>query len=694
MNRIPPSFFLAILYPFACAAQAQTAPAPVEQTLEPIVVTGNPLGNDPFDLAPNASVLEGDKKTMSQKGSLGETLNGVPGISSTYFGPASSRPIIRGLDGDRIRLLQNGVGALDASSLSYDHAVPQDPAATDAIEVVRGPAALLYGGSATGGVINTVDGRIPREPLSGFGGEIDAGYASGSNERSGSAKIELGTAGTEEGQSGLAIHADVFSRSNGELRIPGYAWSAQKRAQGGSESDAKYRLPNSDGRADGGALGASWVWKDGFAGLAYSNYDANYGSVAEAGVRLKMKQDRFAAAGEARNLSGFFQALKFDFAYTDYEHREIENGEIGTIFRNRGYEARLEGRHARMGILDGVLGMQLGQNRFSALGEEAFVPQTDTENAALFLYEEAALSEAFKLNFGGRVEYARHRPDAAGNLRFSGSEERSFTAMSAALGSTWKFTPALSLALGLAYTERAPSFYELYANGEHVATGAFERGNQNLEKERSVSSDIALRFKEGRDSASISAYYQRFRNYIALESTGRFCSTQGGQESCSSSSGGGGLPEYLYHGVQAEFYGFEAEGKKRVFDNRNGWLDLSLGADYTWTKNRNTGEPLPRIAPFRLTGGMTYGNGPWEAALSVQHAAAQNRVPGGESTTDGYTMFGLALSYRFTGAGQSWLLYLRGDNLGNVEARQATSILRDTVPLAGRSVKAGVSVQF
>ncbi len=709
---------------FGPGTQAQTTAGSTVETLEPIVVTGNPLGSSLLDLAPSVSVLEGDRKTMRQSGSLGETLTGLPGISSTYFGPGSSRPIIRGLDGDRIRLLQNGVGALDASSLSYDHAVPQDPLSADAIEVVRGPAALLYGGNATGGVVNTIDGRIPREMFSGIGGAIDAGYGSAANERSGAAKILLGPAGdgTQSGtQGGLVIHADVFSRRNDNLRIPGYAWSARQRAGEGSYripdhdhghghgdsgqgeengsgedsgADAKYRLPNSDGRTDGGALGASWVWKDGFLGAAYSGYDANYGSVAETDVRLKMKQDRFTASGEARNLSGFISSLKFDFGYTDYEHKEIADGEVGTIFRNKGYEARLEGRHAKAGIFEGVAGLHVAQSRFSALGDEAFVPQTDTDNAALFLFEEADWSDVFKLNLGGRVEYTRSNPNALDNRRFAGVEERDFTATSAAVSGIYKFTPAVSFVLGVAYTERAPTFYELYANGEHVATGTFERGDQNQSKERSVSTDIGLRFKEGKDSASIGAYYSRFQNYIALEATGRSCHAHGDHDHCSNGYSDGNSPEYAYHGVPAEFYGFEAEGRKRVFDNKNGWLDLTLSGDVIYAKNRATGEPLPRIAPFRLTGGVAYGKGPWDAALSVQYAAAQNRVPAGDTPTDGYTMLGLAVNYRFTTAGQEWLLYLRGDNLTNAEARYATSILRDIAPLAGRSVKVGMNIQF
>jgi iron complex outermembrane receptor protein len=357
---------------FAVPALADTRPA----ELQPQVITANPLGE--VQPAAPSSVLQGDDLTLRQKGSLGETLDGLPGVSSTWFGPGASRPIIRGMDGDRIRLLRNGVGALDASSLSYDHAVPEDPNVVERIEVVRGPAALLYGGNAIGGVVNSFDNRIPSEPVDGVHGRGELRYGGADTTRSAAGALEAG-------DGNFALHLDAGSREFNDLRIPGYAHSRAQRAIDGD--DSKHRVENSDGRQDSGAIGGSYHWDHGYAGLSYSGYDGNYGSPAEDDVRLKMQQDRYAFASEIRDLEGPFSSVKLDAAYTEYQHKEIEDGETGTTFKNDGYEARIEARHKPLGPLQGVVGAQVANSRFSALGEEAFVPHTETDSAALFFLE-------------------------------------------------------------------------------------------------------------------------------------------------------------------------------------------------------------------------------------------------------------------------------------------------------------------
>ena len=310
--------------------------------LQTQVVTGNPLGSSQW--AAPTTVLEGDDLTLQQHGSLGETLNKQPGVSSSYFGPGASRPIIRGLDGDRIRILRNGVGALDASSLSYDHAVPLDPVNVDRVEIVRGPAALLYGGSAIGGVVNTFDNRIPTEAIDGIHGAGELRYGGADTTRSSAGKLEAGD-GT------FALHLDANARAFNDLKIPGYARDRHAPAGDDDDDQKKGRLGNSSGRQDGGAVGGSYTWDDGYAGLSYSNYDANYGSPAEQDVRIRMKQDHYAFASEIRNLQGPFSSLKLNAGYTDYQHSEIEGGEVGTTFKNKGYEARIEARQDRKSVV-------------------------------------------------------------------------------------------------------------------------------------------------------------------------------------------------------------------------------------------------------------------------------------------------------------------------------------------------------
>ena len=289
------------LSPLAAALWLASLPSHAVE-LQPQVITANPLGTP---LAAPSSVLEGDTLTLQQKGSLGETLNTQPGVASTWFGPGASRPVIRGLDGDRIRILRNGVGALDASSLSYDHAVPLDPVNVERVEIVRGPAALLYGGNAIGGVVNTFDNRIPDAPVQGIHGAGELRYGGADTTRSSAGKLEAG-----DGR--FALHLDANSRQFNDLRIPGYARSSKVRDA--DEPGGKHRLENSDGRQDGGAVGGSYNWEHGYAGLSYSRYDANYGSVAEPGVRLAMEQDHYAFASELRDLDGPFSSVKVDAA--------------------------------------------------------------------------------------------------------------------------------------------------------------------------------------------------------------------------------------------------------------------------------------------------------------------------------------------------------------------------------------------
>ena len=669
-------------------AQADTAARPTStptQTtpLAPIFVTANPLGDTQL-IAPTAQ-LSGDALTRRQADSLGETLNGLPGVSTTTYGPMVGRPIIRGMDGDRIRLLQNGVAAYDASSLSYDHAVPQDPLSIERVEIVRGPAALLYGGNAVGGVVNTIDNRIPREAIEGVAGALDARYGGANSVRAGAAQVE-------GGNGRFAFHVDAFDREASKLRIPGYARSSAQRAIDGPDTPQPYgNVPNSDGRVHGGAAGASYTWADGFAGLSYSGYESNYGSVAEEDVRLRMRQERLAFASEVRNLSGPFTKLKFDFAYTDYRHKEVDNGETATTFRNRGYEARIEARHRRIGPFEGAIGVQFGRNTFSALGDELLVPSTRTNSVALFGLEEWQVDPALKLSLGGRLEHVKVDPDPAGVEKFAGAQPRDFNAGSVSAGALFSLTPVWSVAANVAYTERAPTFYELYSNGPHDATGQFLIGNPNASKEKAVSTDLSLRYASGPNRGSVGVFYNRFSNYLTEYNTGRVVDDDGEPVAPGAD---GSLNEAIYRGVRAEFYGVELDGKWRAFSRRGHTVDLELTADYTHARNVDTGQPLPRIAPLRATLAADYGYGPFGARAQVTHAWSQHRVPDNDFPTDGYTSLGVMLTYKFRVGATHWLAYLRGDNLTNQEIRYATSVVRGFAPQGGRSVMAGLRTTF
>jgi iron complex outermembrane receptor protein len=358
----------AALAVLATPSSAQTGAAltpPQPTVLDPVVVTGNPLRSR--ELAAPISVLAGDELVLRRGSSLGETLNGQPGVSSSYFGPNANRPIIRGLDGDRVRIQSNGSASLDASALSFDHAVPIDPLVVERIEVLRGPAALMYGGSAMGGVVNALDNRVPKAKIDGPGGAAEVRFGGAERERGGAALIETGNGR-------LALHADAFGRQTSDLRVPNYT-----PVEDGAPLAPADRVRNSAARAGGGALGAAITSGSGYLGLAADTYDSRYGVVAEPDVVIRMRRDHLALAGEMRDLGGALRSLRAQLNRSRYEHREIEgSGAVGTTFATSGTEARLELEHAALGPLRGVFGLQLEAINFSALGEEAFVPSTRT----------------------------------------------------------------------------------------------------------------------------------------------------------------------------------------------------------------------------------------------------------------------------------------------------------------------------
>jgi iron complex outermembrane receptor protein len=685
-------------------AQAATA------TLPSVVVTGNPLGSELFDLVSPISVLDGKPLLVNRASTLGELIADMPGVSSSYFGPNASRPIIRGLDGDRIRILQNGVGMIDASAASPDHAVAVDPLVIERVEVVRGPAALLYGGNAVGGVVNVLDSRIPMSPVSGFTGSLEG--------RAGGADRETGLGASMKGGNGrFALHADAYHRDTGNYRIPGFARSARARdpannvtnglnADGSEPRDTQ---PNSDARSNGGALGGALHFDKGYAGVSFARFDANYGAVGEQAVRIDMESSRVDLAGEVRDLGRVIKDVRVKFGRSDYTHREIDAGVVGTTFKNRGHDARIEAVHGKFGPLSGALGVQLTNFDFSALGGEAFVPQTATDAKALFLYEEVGLG-AWKLSFGGRLERNSVKSEGGGandpntgNPRFGPAQQRDFGLQSGAFGAIYHFNAMFSVAGNLSYTERAPTYQELYAHGPHVATQAYEVGDPRLGKEKSKAFDMALRMRSGKHSGSIGYFVNRFDNYIGAFGTANRRNSDGELNPVDDGGGNSTLTgetletqrEFVYRAVPAEFRGLEASGKFRLLD-RGHTLDLRVRYDRTRAHNRSNGDPIPRIPASRLGLGLDYGWGRFGARLDLIHAWAQDRVSVTERElpTDGYTIWNAALTCDVKAGPTSWTAFLRGINLTDREARNHSSFLKNIAPMPGRGVQVGLRGTF
>ncbi len=677
----------------AGAANAQTAPAPStadDASLREVTVTGNPLGASDL-IAPTTS-LSGDKLLLRSESTLGETLNNLPGVSSSYFGPNASRPSIRGQDGDRIRILQNGGGAPDASALSYDHAVPVDALVTERIEVLRGPSALQYGGSAVGGVVNVIDNRIPSEPINGFGGRADLGYATGNKEKSGGVLLE-------GGNDRIALHVDAFNRDSKDVSVP----ITLECSKPGSPWMAR-RICNSANQAHGGAFGGTVFFDQGWVGASVSTYRSTYGTVAEDDVTIGMKSDRQALEGEWRP-GGFISSIHAKLSHTNYRHTEFEGREPGTAFSNVSNDLRLEARHRKIGNFEGLVGFSSETNRFAADGEEAFAPHSRTRSTALFLHEEYGTSWG-RLSFGARTERVRVRslgyPEDPSVTRFAVGE-RTFNPHSAAFGALVNLTPQWQLTSNIAYTERAPKDYELLANGPHVATAAWEVGDPTLKKEKSTGFDLGAQWKDGPNAARVNAYVTRFRNYIGLTASGRELDSEGNVAEPGTPDT---LAEYLYGGVRARFTGIEANGNLRLLGADGfarmadaGTLDLEWRGDIVRAKNLDTGEPLPRIAPLRLGATLAYGNGPWTARLGFDYNAAQHRVPSvGARETDAYTLWNAAITYRMKVQRANLTWYARVDNITNKLAYSPTSILTTTVypnaPLPGRTLKVGLRVTF
>ena len=521
-----------------------------------MIVTGNPLRS--ADIAAPTNVLSGNALVLRRGSTLGETLDGLPGLSSSYFGPNANRPMIRGQDGDRIRVLSNSGAPLDASALSYDHAVPIDPLVVERIEVLRGPAALLYGGAAVGGVVNAIDNRIPKAAIDGVGGTAELRYGGPATERGASALVETGA-------NGFALHADGFWRQTDDMKVPRFSRPLET---GGVQSADT--IINSASKSNGGALGGSMVWDKGFLGASVDTYRSNYGVVVEPDVTIDMVLNKLTIAGEVHDLGGMFSAVSGQWLVSDYQHQEIEgSGDVATTFKNKGSDIRLQAEHAKWalgdGKLNGVFGLQAESSDFSALGTEAFVPGTSTRQLAVFALEEWAFADG-KLSIGARVGHAKvdSDGDAAGQTQFGAAQSRSFTPFSAAVGGLYNLAPQWQLSGNLAYTERAPTFYELYANGLHVATGAYEIGNPDMGIEKGSNVDVAIAWTDGASRFKVGAFASDFSNYIALLGTGQEVPTDEGP-----------VPEYVFTGVPARLYG---HGDRRHLAACSTWA-----RPWTWT---------------------------------------------------------------------------------------------------------------
>ena len=666
------------IFPFFWVGAMAAQPAATEDLPE-VSVSASRLGQSPEELAAAVSVMEGKELLLDLEPTLGETLSNLPGVRSTYFGPASSRPVIRGLDGDRIRVLQNGLNTIDASATSFDHAVSFDPVSVSKIEIVRGPATVLFGPNAIGGVVNVTDERIPSE-------KIEEWVTGSVGMRASSADHGLGSDfQLEGGVGGFAWHLEGYKRNSEDLGIPGYARSKRFREAnpGDPANDEHGELENSYLNTEGFSAGGSYIWDGGYFGLAYSGFDNDYGSPAEKEVSIDLTQRRWDFHGAFYEPFKGFREIKYRFATSDYEHTEFEGPEPGTTFTNEGYDGRIELSHEKWGPVQGTFGFQAQSSDFEAVGDEKFLPRVVTDSQSAFLFEELELND--KVRFEGGLRFDHTTAEADADPDFGPDRERNFDTLSGSLGVVYSPNEDYVVAFSSSWTERAPTYQELYAGGPHVATGAFEQGDDGLSTEKSLGFDLSVRKRSGWVTGGVTVFYNRFDDYIGLFPTG-------GIED--------GLPVYAYQSTDAEFFGAEVEttfhlmGAVTANETAAERLDLELKADYVQANDTETGDPLPRISPFHASAALDYQNGPFGARVESVFSAHQAETADNELPTDSYVMFNAALTYTLASGPVTTDFYIKGVNLTDEEAREHTSFLKDIAPLSGRGVVAGVKMSF
>jgi iron complex outermembrane receptor protein len=629
-----------------------------------------------------ASVMTQRDLVTNAEASLGETLAREPGVNSSYFGPGSSRPIVRGIGGDRVRILEAGIGTGDASSTSPDHAVAVEARNAERIEVIRGPATLLYGSSAVGGVVNVLDGRITREvPTRPFTGYVEGLGGSVSDERTASGAVTAAFGSFVVTGSGLYRDSEDYS-------IPGFS---EANPEPGEDLEEGI-LENSSVNSTRGSGGLSYVTERGYVGLAYTGQRSDYGVPGHAHeeedpgappaaeeeeefVSIDLVSDRVDLEGALRFGAGAIRNLKARFGYTDYQHTELEGAEVGTRFFNEYLEGRVESEHSFSDRTQGAVGAQLSSRDFEAIGEEAFVPPSSTDAIAAFAYEEFVATEA--LSVQGGVRFERQRASAPGVA------ERTQHAFSTSLGANWDASELLSLSASASRSTKLPNAEELFSNGPHAATRAYEIGDPTLSEEIALGLDVTAHLHGERFRGSASVFTTGFSDYIYQAATG---------------NDRDGLTEFQYVQGDARFTGAELEVELDVIENDPSesapHVSIDLLADFVNAKLVDTDEYLPRIPPFRLGGGVNYRQSGFVVRAGARYSAEQDRLGPFETVTPSFTSVDASISYRLFTGGIFHDISLVGANLTDAEARVHTSFLKDMAPLPGREVRLIYRINF
>ncbi len=621
------------------------------------VVSVSPEARDIFASYQPTSVLAGADLNRELEATLGATLQAQPGVAERSLGPGSSRPVIRGMDGDRVLILENGQRVGDLSSQSGDHGVPVNPASATRIEVVRGPATLLYGANAIGGLVNVIDETIPTRPVDGAHGTVMFDAGSAAREANAATALSIGNGR-------WAAHVGGSGKRNGDVHTP----------QG--------EVENSQSRGGFGNAGVSFTGQKGYAGASYGYDNTRYGIpfVEEGQVELTPRRHVFAAKAEASKLGGFAEGIRADFAARRYQHDEIVGGEIGTHFENDTNELNLFVRQRAAGRLTGTIGGWLMNRQFLAEGEEALSPNVGERGAAAFFYEELTWPHV-TFQFGARVNHASFEPDG-------GLPARSFTDASGSIGLLIRPEAAgdkLTVALSLARASRNPALEEMYFFGPHPGNFAFEIGNPDLASEHALGMDASLRWRTSRSSGEVTLFRNDIGDYIFRNpiSADEFAERYGSIDD-------GEFPYIEFVGADSVLQGFEAHTDIRL----SGAFDLELGMDYVRGELKESGEPLPRIPPLRGRIGLKYQRNALQLGGEVVGVSKQDRLFTDETSTAGYGLLKFFASYSFTTAGVTSTVTARLDNATNELYRNHLSLIKDHVPEMGRNFKLVYALRF
>ncbi|CAM3955627.1 iron complex outermembrane receptor protein [Kerstersia gyiorum] len=672
----------AVLFGSPAILHAQAATADVTQ-LAPVVITADALQREQGNLAQTSTVLQDEDLAWHRRGTLGLTLDHLPGINSDSFGNGATRPVIRGQTAPRVKVLSDGADIFDASSVSPDHIVTVDPLLARRVEVLRGPAALLYGGSAIGGVVNVVDDKIPtRIPDNGLSGQLQLRGATGSNERAGAFAVTAG-------EGNVALHVEGSRLRSDDYRVPGQDFS---------------KVADSNTDSTQGSLGFSFIGDRGYLGLAYSYREDDYGlpghsheyeschphgSTLHCGshshdndhdhehshdhgegghsATAHLRSERVDLRGELRDPLPGFDRLRLRASHTDYRHDERDAGEVATTFTNHGRDLRLELQHQPLGRWHGVVGLQTARSHFESSGLESFVPRTRTSSTGLFLLEEYR-HEDWRFEVGARQEWQRMTPTAGTQPRKSGH------ANSLSAAAIWDFTPGYAATVSFSRSQRLANAQETYAKGVHLATNTYERGNTDLGRETANTVELGLRKDEGDLSFALNAYHSRVDGYIYAETLDQFEDFR--------------LIEYTQR--DASFTGLEAEATYQYSKA----FSTTIFGDYVRGKLRDPHANLPRIPAARLGLRASTAWQQWHGFLEYYRVFSQNKIASYEEDTPGYNMVNAGLSYSGKLDGARYRLYLQGNNLLDRVAYNHVSFISRAAPIQGRSVIAGVGVEF